>query len=375
MTFVSGSSTPFGFFDGDAQFQVDANRVVTYVTRKLGESQLQVELDEADVFACFEDAVMEFSATVNSYQAKSVLHSLLGQATGTLSGMENTYPRDSLEWARRQAEAYNEQVALNSHAPLYGASIDTAAGQQTYDLQALMNPTGSDGQPRRMIITQIMHMSPLSSFRFYGTTSFMNYLNNEFRFESFTPETLFYLLPVWEDVLRGMQFETSNRVRRSNYSYALHNNVLTLYPPPSTSTKLWFTYRFVESPVGAVSGTADPTTAGVANLSNVPFGHIQYSKVNSIGRQWIWRMTLAMSKEVLGYVRRKMGSVPIPDGTLNLDGPELVADARQEMEQLRTELKSLLDDMTYDKLAQREAEKARALDEVMSKLPLKIFVG
>ncbi len=372
MAFVSGSSTAFGYFDSDPQFRTDAERVLKYVTTRLGESQLQVELSSSDVYRAFEAATMEYSAIINRYQTKSVLGVFLGTPTGSLTGAENKYPQFSLEWARRQSEAYNDLANLNSRTPFYSGSVGLQAGQQQYDLQTLINPTGSDGQSRRMIVKDIYHTHPFSAFRFWGTTSFINYLNNEFKFESYTPETVFYLLPVWEDILRGMQFETSNRVRRSNYSYEMHNNVLTLYPTPTSNVNLWFTYQLADN--SPVSST-DSSSSGVANMSNIPFGNLTYALLNSISRQWIFEMTLSISTDILGHVRRKMGNIPIPNGSLDLDGDQLVSDAKDLADRLRTELKEMLEELTYDKIAAREAEKAAALEETLKKVPMLGYTG
>jgi hypothetical protein len=231
---------------------------------------------------------------------------LLGSQTGSLAGNQNRYPQFNMDAIRRQAQAYGDEALVGGNRTLHRAAITLSTNQQEYDLQTLVNPTGSDGLPRRMIIREIFHFSPLSAFRFFGTTSAINYLNNQFSFESYTPETIFYLLPIWEDILRGMQFETSNRVRRSNYSYELHNNKLRVYPVPTQGISLYFTYQLADdSPYG--DGT-DVSVDGVANLSNVPFGNIEYSKLNSISKTWIWKMTFSLSKEILGVKRRKVST-------------------------------------------------------------------
>lgn len=380
MSFISGSSTAFGLYDADSQFVVDADRVVKWIAVKLGgglpgsatqdQGHVSVELQETDVYVAFEEATTEYTSTVNAYQAKSSLAAWLGSSTGTLSGGENKYVQSSLEWARRQAQPYGEEGYVGGTRPLYSASIDLQAGMQNYDLQTLINPTGSDGRPVRIIPRQIHHYSPLAAFRFFGTTSAVNYLNSQFNFETFTPETIFYLLPIWEDVLRGQQFELSNRVRRSNYSYEIHDNVLKIMPAPQQSMKLWITYQLV-----ADLDLSDRQSNGVANMSNIPFGLMPYSGLNSIARQWIWKMTLAFCKEVLGYIRRKMKNIPIPDGDLSLDGDDLVADAQREMEALRGDLRELLDSMSYDRLAAKEADQADALMRTLSLVPMKIFMG
>jgi hypothetical protein len=384
MAFTSGS-TAFGLFDADVAFAADADRLVKYVAVKLGgglpganedDTHVQVELTSKDVYTCFEEACVEYSAIVNANQAKSSLAAFLGAATGTLSGGQNRYPRASLEWARRQAQPFGEEAYVGGDRVLHSASIELKAGQQDYDLSVLIGATGSDGLPARIALRQIFHFSPFASFRFFGTTAAINYLNGNFNFQSFTPESVFYLLPVWEDVLRGMQFETSNRVRRSHYSYELHgaNNLLRIFPAPKENNTLYMTYNVID-PNDVLA--SDQSSFGASNISNVPFGTIPYSNINSIGRQWIWKMTLALCKEVLGLIRRKIGngSVPIPGGDLSLDGGDLVADARGEMDVLRNELRALLDEMSYDRIAAKEAEQAENVRRVLSLIPLKIYTG
>jgi hypothetical protein len=384
VSFATGS-TALGIFDSDPGFATDADRMVRYVAVKLGgglpganedAQHIQVELTSRDVYTCFEEAAVEYGAIVNAYQAKSSLAAYLGSLTGTLTGGQNRYPRAALEWARRQAQPFGEEAYVGGDRPLFSGSIDLHTGQQNYDLQSLINPTGSDGLPARMVIRQIFHFSPFATFRFFGTTSAINYLNGQFNFQSFTPESVFYMLPVWEDVLRGSQFELSNKVRRSNYSYELHGptNALKIFPVPATENTLYFTYNLIDQSTIPLDPT-DALSFGVSNVSNIPFGNIEYSKINSIGKQWIWKMTLSSAKEVLGLKRRKMQTIPIPGGDLNLDGADLVNDGRSEMEALRGELRDLLEQMSYDRLAAKEAEQAESLMRVLSGVPLKIYTG
>ena len=389
MAFVSGS-TAFGVFDSDPVFRADADRLVKYVSVKLGgglvvplpglagedELHVQVELSATDVYTCFEEATVEYGAIVNAYQAKSSLAAFLGSATGTLTGGQNRFPKQSLEWARRQSEAFGEEAYVGGDRPLLSASIDLTPGVQEYNLSHLLNPTGSDGLPARIILRKVFHFSPFASARFFGTTAAINYLNGQFNFQSFTPESVFYMMPVWEDVLRGMQFELSNKVRRSNFSYEVHGpeNQLRIMPVPTQANRLFITYNLLDASTFPLDPN-DGTSFGVSNISDIPFGNIEYSKLNSIGRQWIWKMTLALSKEVMGLIRRKILSVPIPGGDMQLDGADLVNDARAEMEQLRGELRELLESMTYEKLAMKEAEQAEALLRVLSGVPLLIYTG
>lgn len=378
--FVTGS-TPFGIFDDDLCFQDDAGKIEDWVRRKLGGSQLCVELSSSDIFAAFEEATIEYSAYINQYQFKSVAADILGSATGSngLSqaggGEENRYPQSLLEFQRRQAEPYGELAGVGGSYTLHSGSFTTTAGVADYDIQDIMSTqlTGSNGRVMRAQIKEIFHFSPLTQYRFFGTTSAVNYLNNQFSFESFTPETVFYMLPIWEDILRGMQFETSNRVRRSQYSYDNNNNVIKLYPPPSTDTRVHFTYWLPKGPYNP--DYDDAQVDGVANVSNAPFSNIEYCKLNSIARQWIWKMSFSLSKEILGEMRSKISTIPIPGGDLTLNGPELISDARVEADRLRNDLKEYLEETTYQAIAQKEADKADALKKTIAEVPLGIYVG
>jgi hypothetical protein len=375
--FVAGA-TPYGIFDNDIDFQMDADRNADFVRKKLGEPVIEVHLSSSQIYASFEEACLEYSAMVNSYQAKSVLSTFLGAPTGNLAGAENKYAIRTLALAKTVADPFSAEAGMNSHQPVYSGSVDMIAGQQEYDLPTLLSASGQWNGSGTIVIRELYHKSPMSAYRFFGTTSGLNYLNNQFRFESFTPETLFYMLPVWEDILRGMQFKTSNTVRRSNYSFDLHNNHLRLFPVPQGERKLWFTFSIDPNPAdpsGAQGGAPNPAYNGVSNLSNIPFGNIQYSNLNSISKHWIRRMTLAMAKEIEGHIRSKVGNIPIPNGEITLNGPELITDARAEMDTLRAELKEMLEETTYQKLMEKEAQMSENLQNTWKGVPMGIFTG
>lgn len=380
-TFFIGA-TPFGFFDSDPDFQVEADRIADYTRRKLGDPVMVVHLDSSQIYASFEEACLEYSAIVNSYQAKSVISLFLGSPTGSLSGSEQTYPSWNMEFQKKIGMAYNDEAHVNSDAPLYSGSVSLHTGVQKYDLQQAIASSLTGSQiGSRIQVREVYHFSPISNYRMFGTTSTINYLNSQMRFESYTPETIFYMLPIWEDILRQMQFKTSNKVRRSNYSYEIHNNELTVYPTPAGDLPLYFTYSLpreasVAGSVNTASGSVENKTfRGVSNLSNIPFGNITYSNLNSLSRTWIRRFSFELAKETEGQIRSKMNTIPIPNGDLTLNGSELIADSRTEQERLRTELKAMLDELTYDKLAARQAELAASTQLVTKEVPLAIYVG
>jgi len=395
-----GSPTPFGIFDSEKDFVIDADSMVTFVKRKLGDDILSVELTNRQIWMSFEEAALEYSKIINEYQTKSQLGNLLGNDLGTSSdnqtydeinnnavdggprGAESKFPRETLEFLMRKAEPYAAHAALGSSYSIFSGSITLVNSQQDYNIyDELMFVDPIDGVSKlataafpdqKLRIYEIMHYSPQAAYRFFDTTSAINYLNNEFAFESFTPETVFYVLPVFEDLLRSQQMDISNRVRRSNYSYELVGQNLRIFPRPTVETgatkKLWL--RFGKPFDGLSPEISDASIDGVSGYHNIPFDDIQYQKINSMGRQWIRQYTFSLSKEVLGLVRSKFGSIPIPNGDLQLNGGELLSQAQGEKEKLVTQLREMLDSLTYDKLLEGEALETANMQAVLKTVPI-----
>ena len=387
------SPTPFGIFDSEKDFIIDANAMVTFVKRKLGDDILSVELTNKQVWMSFEEAALEYVRIINEYQTKSQLGNLVGNdlnipsndsstADGGPTGAEGKFPRETLEYLMRKAEPYASHAGTGGAYNIYSGSIQLADGRQDYNLyDEMMVVDPADGVsklaktvfPRQKLrIFEIQHFSPQAAYRFFDTTSAINYLNNEFAFESFTPETVFYVLPVFEDLLRAQQMDISNRVRRSNYSYEIIGQNIRIYPRPTVTDpgtkKLWI--RFGKGTDGLAPDIDDGSIDGVSGMHNIPFGNIEYAKINSMGRQWIRQYAFSLSKELLGLVRSKFGSIPIPNGDLQLNGSDLLSQAQGEKEKLITQLREMLDSLTYDKLLEGQATEVASMQTILKAVPI-----
>jgi len=387
-TFKSTTSpTPFGFFDEDQGFQTEANNLVTFVKRKLGDDILSVELTKKQIWACLEEATLEYSAIVNMHEAESTLMNLLGFATGSeMSGSFNIGPhgketmlqRFNYDFAVREASAFSTEAFVGGDYNQVSGSITLTQNKQDYDIYtdlkdedgAVIFDSQSAGSTTKMRIAEVFHYSPQAAYRFFDTSSAINYMANEFPFESFTPETVFYILPVFEDVLRAGQMDLSNRVRRSNYSYKIIGTKIRIYPTPTQDDpkKLWI--RIMMSPDPFNPAYTDDSIYGVSNVSNVPFGNLTFRNINSMGRQWIRQYTTALSKELLGYVRNKFTTVPIPGGDVQLNGGDLVTQGQTEKEALKTQLREQLDKLTYSSLITGAADEAEALNRLLRLIPM-----
>jgi hypothetical protein len=322
---------------------------------------------------------MEYGAIINEHQAKSQLSNLLGIPTGSiLSGSEQKFPRETVEFMIRRAEPYAVEAGLGGSYVHMSGAIDLIKGQQDYDIyNALKDEAGNlivdnaaNSPKGKMKIMEVYHFEPQSAYRFFDTNSALNYLNNEFSFESFTPETIFYVLPVFEDVLRAGQLNLSYKVRRSNSSYRITGTKIRIYPIPTATTtkKLWMNIQFPSNPMKPPY--EDASIYGVSNLSNVPYGNLIYSRVNSMGRQWARQLTLALSKELLGLIRSKFSSIPIPGSDLTLNGTDLVSQGREEKASLKEKLNEMLNEMTYSKLLEDESAAAESLKNILKGIPV-----
>ena len=175
-----------------------------------------------------------------------------------------------------------------------------------------------------------------------------------------------------------MAYEDAIYTRVSHYSYEIHDNMLRIFPQPlgTSPEKFWiqFTIENQYEP-WEDSDRGDTGAKGINNMNTLPFQNIPYENINSIGKQWIRRFALALTKEMLGQVRGKFATVPIPGESVTLNASDLLAQAKAEQDSLRDELKTLLDEMTYERLAALDSSMQDSAAKVLQNVPTGIFVG
>jgi len=195
----------------------------------------------------------------------------------------------------------------------------------------------------------------------------------------YADDSQFEVVPAWQNKLQAMQFETDIYTRLSHYSYELRNNFITVYPPPvnpgcGSPSHMWFLFSI---PHDAWDQQADRTDGvdGINNMNTLPFENIPYENINSMGKQWIRKYALAVSKEMLGQIRGKFGSIPIPGNDVTLNAADLLGQAKEEQTALKEELKVQLEKLTYGALVKGDAEMADDANRIMDHVPMGIYIG
>ena len=271
----------------------------------------------------------------------------------------------------------------------YSCSFKTVTNLQDYDLDSIIQDASDSGVDaagnvvnfaglvgkKHLTIRKVFYRTPHAMWRFYGYYGGLNTVGNLSNYGQYSDDSTFEVIPAWQNKAQSMAFEDSIYTRNSHYSFELKNNQLRLYPKPVSSSPKYFWIQFtIPSEPWETSGSADIGIDGVNNLNNVPFQNLPYKSINSIGKQWIRRFALSLSKETLGHVRSKFATVPIPGESVTLNGEGLLSQAKEEQESLRTELKELLDELTYNAMMEGDAQKVEQVNNIQKKIPLSIFV-
>ena len=275
------------------------------------------------------------------------------------------------------SEQYGEAVNVGGGVTLHTGSIIITSSKQVYDLETDSNINSSHTN-KRLEIQRIFNQGPAAISKFYdpfaGTYDNIELLDS-FGFGNVSPAVSYILRPISYDLARANAIETNDLIRKSAYSFELINNKLRIFPRPETADagdKIYFDYYVKEDRQGV---TRTYTNSKVSDPSNIPYKFITYEEINSAGRNWIRKYTLALAKELLGIIRSKYASLPLPNGEVSMDGESLKAEGREEKTQLLDELKEFLDSVSLAEGSRKEQEVADAQQQVLSKAPLKIYIG
>lgn len=369
-SFTTGS-TPFGFYDTDSSFQTDADRVALYCAQRMGYPLVDIELQARNFYTAFEEAVTTYGNEIYAYKVRQDYLSLEGIPTA--STLNHALVTPNMGVIIRISEQYGTEAGTGGNLSYRTGSIALTENQQDYDLNVWASESGyTEGD---LEIKRIFYEAPPAVSQFYDPYSEFGLGSNSGSGLGGTlPITTFTLTPLSLDIQLIQSIEMNNQVRKSNFSFELVNNKLRIFPIPTNNVeRLHFQYILKSERISRGINTG--SAAIVTNISNVPYTNPSYTQINSIGRSWIFEYTLALSKEMLGYVRGKYSAIPIPGSEVTLNQGDLIASATEDKKALLEKLRMYLEETSREKLLERKASESDFRNKELGNVPFVIYLG
>lgn len=397
------TNLPLGIYGGSQDFVSGAVDQVAFVFKKLGGDVLDIEITDGQVYAAYEEATLEYSYLLNIHQAKNILGNVLGGTTGSFDedgqltsghalqgkNVNLRLPRFDFAYARKVAEGISSEKGMGN-AQIYSASFPLTGGVQDYDLQKIIYSgsidPGNAAYPHynkvgvnKISISKVYFKTKSAHWRFFGYYGGLNTVGNLGTYGQYADDSTFQVVPVWQNKAQSIAYEDSIYTRNSHWSYELRNNNVRVYPiPPATGgypANLWVEFSVGGADTWEEQADRKEGVEGINNMNTLPFENIPYANINAIGKQWIRRFALALSKEMLGHVRSKFASIPIPGNDVSLNGGDLISQGKEEQTALRDELKTVLDELTYGELMNADASMVESSNTIQQNVPLLIYSG
>tara|TARA_Y100000361_G_scaffold13686_1_gene10779 strand:+ start:179 stop:1345 length:1167 start_codon:yes stop_codon:yes gene_type:complete len=377
----SSGNTPYGFYDSDTEFSGSGNHSVDkfadWAAKRLGYPIVEVELQDKQFYACYEEAITEYSAQVNQFNIRDNMLSLQGQETGSGSTKTNLTHRKLTPTIGRNiqlAEQYGTEAGVGGTVDFKSGSIEITSGSQVYDLNNLIGEASESGNA--IEVRKIFYEASPAVTRYFdpyaGTGDGSYNMLDSFGWGKNSPAVQFMMMPMYADILKVQAIEFNDQIRKSAYSFELVNNKLRIFPNPTSAYTLHLNYLVKKDRDSTLQGTTDGV---ITDFSNAPFDNMTFKNINEVGKQWIKKYGLALCKELLGTIRSKYASLPIPNAETTLDGDTLRTEASTEKETLVTQLREMLEQMSRKALLEADKDEAEFLNEKLNKVPIPIFIG
>ena len=372
-TFTPGE-TPFGFYDNDLQFQVDIDKFAVFASRRLGYPIVEIELQDLNFYAAFEEAITTYGNEIYAYQVAENLLTLQGAPTNTAPG-NNELVQGSLSNVILLSNQYGTEAGVGGTVSWYTGSLTLTPGVQNYDMKSWATSQNIQGG---IEIKRIFYENTPAITRYFdpyaGAGAGMMSLMDSMGFGGYSPAMNFMLMPLSYDLQKFQMIEFNDQIRKSQYSFELVNNMLRIFPIPNGGVDtLRFEYILLSDrnqPYVERNGQSI-----ITNASNVPYTNPTYTTINSIGRQWVFEYGLAIVKEILGYVRGKYSTVPIPGAEVTLNQGDLISAATTEKQALIERLRAYLDTTSRKVLLENKSLEAEYQNKTIAQVPMTIFIG
>jgi hypothetical protein len=373
--------TPFGFYDYNPDFQKDADKVANFCALRLGYPIENVELQDINFYAAFEEAVTVYANELFAYKQREEFLTLEGTPysyENTNVDLQDAIITPNLQRIVDLSEQYGTYAGVGGNVDWYSGSVVLTSSIQDYDLDAWATSqglTGSDVEIMRIFYqgppaVSEMYTPYAAGFGFDGDAAAFAFMGGGYGFGD-----NFLMMPLSYDMQTIQAIEMSDQVRLSNYTFQLINNKLRIFPIPGRDDdgcNLWFEY-ILKSDEACASVDINPNA--ISNISQVPFRNVDYDSINSVGRAWIFEYTLALVKEILGYVRGKYTTVPIPGSEVTLNQADLLTSAEADKNKLIDRLREYFESTSRQSLLERRQAESVARNSELGEVPMTIFIG
>ena len=314
--------TPFGWYDNDLEFQVDADKFSVFAARRLGYPIVDIELQNLNFYAALEEAVTIYANELYGFKIRDNYLTLEG-ADGASMDIENTVIIPSLGRIIEMSQQYGVEAGTGGNVDWHTGEIQLTESIQDYNLEAWANENIPQYKGHDLEIMRVFYEAPPASIRafnpYVGGVGGETEIMDTFGWGGYSPAAVNYMLmPINYDLQVIQQIEFNDMIRRANYSFEMHNNHLRIFPIPNGHPKTMFFEYILNSERSSASFVVGGSST-ITNIYDVPYTNPNYNDINSVGRSWIFEYALALCKEMLGYVRGKYQVVPIPGDNVTLN--------------------------------------------------------
>ena len=367
--------TPFGFYDYDYQFQNDANKFAKFSAQRLGYPLVEVELQDINFFTALEEAVTTYGNELYAYQVAENLLSFQGSST-QIAAPNDEVIQENMAAVIRLSQQYGVEAGVGGNVSWRTGSLMLLPNVQNYDMNAWAQDNGIPNGG--MEIKRIFYEATPAITRYFdpyaGTGTGMMKILDSFGWGSYSPAINFMLMPISYDMQKIQAIELNDQIRKSQYTFELVNNMLRIFPIPKSGPQmLKFEYILLSDRNKMYIERNGQEL--ITNASNVPYENPTYLRINSIGRQWIFEYGLSIVKEILGYVRGKYSTIPIPGSEVTLNQSDLISAATSEKTALIERLRIYFDSTSRKTLLENKSLEADFQNKTIAQVPMTIFIG
>jgi hypothetical protein len=356
----------------------EVTAITQYISSMFGAPVVNVELDTTNYITAFNTSIEEYSNFITQWAIKANIANALGLDGAT--DFTQRWVAQNYEFAKSFARAYSEQVNAGGETPMYKDSFLLAGNKQDYYL------------PDDIIINEILWQEPPAITRYLvDPNNNPAWVNFEFGW-GYMGHSYMYVVPAYFSIQLAQATEMRWKLWRGDYTYKISpagedgsrvagdytgrtRNKVTIFPCPKENQggiRVWYFYRKKEDLAQYCGQTAGQY---VNNPGTMRMDEIPYSAFNSSSKFWVKRYSYAIAKEMLGNIRGKFDSLPIPDAEVKMDGDTLRDEGISLQDKLKDTLKEELDAMDVAKMLEEGANKAESINKTLGYNPMGIYMG